>query len=155
MLRVFSTRNFNKCPDSGCVQKKPNGKWGVISGKTGKFWDADYDTEEDARAGLRAYFANKHFSIGTLDLYGERTGKYEPMMVIFLQDGKQFTWYQTQFPKEYRDSPLSEIVRSSYFRKLLLERRDQIILPINRYHPQFRQTVSEFNKFLDNNFLIR
>jgi len=49
----------NKCPKDGCVKKKPNGKWGVISGKTGKFWDADYDSEQDAKDGLQAYFVNK------------------------------------------------------------------------------------------------
>jgi hypothetical protein len=48
-----------KCPEDGCIQKKTNGKWGVISGKTGKFWDADYNTEEDAKAGLKAYFVRK------------------------------------------------------------------------------------------------
>lgn len=47
----------NKCPKNGCVKKKPNGKWGVISGKTGKFWNADYDSKKDAEAGLQAYFA--------------------------------------------------------------------------------------------------
>lgn len=49
----------NKCPEDGCIKKKSNGKWGVISGKTGKFWDADYDSEADANDGLQAYFANK------------------------------------------------------------------------------------------------
>jgi len=49
----------SKCPKDGCIQKKTNGKWGVISGKTGKFWDADYDTKEDAEKGLKAYFVRK------------------------------------------------------------------------------------------------
>ena len=49
----------NKCPDSGCIQKKDNGKWGVVSGKTGKFWSANYETQKDAEAGLKAYFVNK------------------------------------------------------------------------------------------------
>lgn len=48
-----------KCPEDGCIKKKPNGKWGIISNKTGKFWDADYDSRNDAEAGLAAYFANK------------------------------------------------------------------------------------------------
>jgi hypothetical protein len=48
----------DKCPESGCVQEKGNGKWGVISGKTGKWWDANYDSRSSAEAGLRAYFAN-------------------------------------------------------------------------------------------------
>lgn len=54
-----SLQKESKCPKGGCIKKKPNGKWGVISGKTGKFWDADYETREDAEAGLRGYFANK------------------------------------------------------------------------------------------------
>tara|TARA_R100001463_G_scaffold320_1_gene1361 strand:+ start:7728 stop:8966 length:1239 start_codon:yes stop_codon:yes gene_type:complete len=48
----------DKCPESGCVQEKGNGKWGVISGKTGKWWNANYDSRSSAEAGLRAYFAN-------------------------------------------------------------------------------------------------
>ena len=48
----------NKCPASGCVQPH-DGKWGVVSGKTGKFWDATYQSESSAEAGLRGYFANK------------------------------------------------------------------------------------------------
>jgi hypothetical protein len=52
-------KDSGKCPEDGCVQKKPNGKWGVISNKTGKFWDADYDTKADAEAGLRAYHVHK------------------------------------------------------------------------------------------------
>ena len=48
-----------KCPEDGCVQKKDNGKWGVISNKTGKFWKADYDTKKDAKDALEAYHANK------------------------------------------------------------------------------------------------
>jgi len=56
------TFSEGKCPSTGCIQKKPNGKWGIISNKTGEFWDADYDTEDDAKAGLAAYHTNKHFS---------------------------------------------------------------------------------------------
>jgi len=48
-----------KCPASGCVGKKPNGKWGVMSNKTGKWWPADYDTEKDAQDGLKAYHVHK------------------------------------------------------------------------------------------------
>jgi len=47
-----------KCPESGCVGKKPNGKWGVMSNKTGKWWPADYDSEKDADDGLKAYHAH-------------------------------------------------------------------------------------------------
>lgn len=48
-----------KCPKSGCIDKKPNGKWGVISNKTGKFWPQDYDSKGDAEDALQAYHANK------------------------------------------------------------------------------------------------
>ena len=60
MSRLASPLNAkgDKCPESGCVQEKGNGKWGVISGKTGKWWDANYDSRSSAEAGLRAYFAN-------------------------------------------------------------------------------------------------
>ena len=46
----------------GVIQKKPNGKWGIISYKTNppEFWDADYDTRESAEKALAAYHANKH-----------------------------------------------------------------------------------------------
>lgn len=67
----------SKCPKDGCIQKKTNGKWGVISGKTGKFWDADYDTKEDAEKGLKAYFVRKeniNKSLGNTKL-NENIGK--------------------------------------------------------------------------------
>ena len=48
----------NKC-DGSCIRKVGN-KWRVVSGKTGKLWDAEYDSEEDAKAGLRGYFANEN-----------------------------------------------------------------------------------------------
>lgn len=49
-----------KVNENQYVKEKPNGKWGVISAKTGKFWDADYDTKESAEDGFKAYEANKH-----------------------------------------------------------------------------------------------
>lgn len=56
------TFSEGKCPSTGCIQKKPNGKWGIISNKTGEFWKPDYESEESAKAALSAYHANKHFS---------------------------------------------------------------------------------------------
>ena len=46
----------------GVIQKKPNGKWGIISYKTNppEFWSADYDTKESAEKALAAYHARKH-----------------------------------------------------------------------------------------------
>ena len=43
------------CPESGCIGKKPNGKWGVVSNKTGDWWPANYDTKEKAESALKAY----------------------------------------------------------------------------------------------------
>lgn len=47
-----------KCPKSGCITKRGS-KWRIISNKTGKLWDAEYDSKADAEAGLDAYHANK------------------------------------------------------------------------------------------------
>lgn len=46
--------------NEGVIQKKPNGKWGIMSKKTGKFWPQDYDSEENASDALKAYHANLH-----------------------------------------------------------------------------------------------
>lgn len=50
-----------KAKKEGVIQKKPNGKWGIISFKTNPptWWDAEYDSEESAKKGLSGYFANK------------------------------------------------------------------------------------------------
>lgn len=55
----LNEKKDGKCPKSGCV-KKVGDKWRVISNKTGKLWPAEYDTEDDAKAGLAAYFVNKN-----------------------------------------------------------------------------------------------
>jgi len=64
-MKTFSkleNKIFGMCPTEGCIKKKSNGKWGIISNKTGKFWNANYDSEEEAHKGLEAYFVNKTFS---------------------------------------------------------------------------------------------
>lgn len=38
---------------------KVNGKW-RIRGKTQRYWPAEYDTKEKAKAALRAYWAHQH-----------------------------------------------------------------------------------------------
>jgi len=43
-----------ECPKSGCVVKR-DGKWRVMSNKTGKLWNATYKSKKDAEAGLRAF----------------------------------------------------------------------------------------------------
>jgi hypothetical protein len=50
-------KNENKCNGS-CIEKHGN-KWRVRSGQSGKLWNAEYDSKEDAEAGLRGYFANE------------------------------------------------------------------------------------------------
>jgi hypothetical protein len=45
-----------KCPESGCVTDR-DGKWRIISNKTGKLWPQTYDTKEDAEDALKAYHA--------------------------------------------------------------------------------------------------
>lgn len=59
LVESVNEAKSGKCPKSGCIKKKPNGKWGVISNKTGKFWNADYDTKHDAEDGLKAYHVNE------------------------------------------------------------------------------------------------
>lgn len=47
---------------SGVIQKKPNGKWGIISYKSDppEWWDANYDSKKDAQSALNGYWANKN-----------------------------------------------------------------------------------------------
>lgn len=53
-----SSKKSGKCPASGCIKKKSNGSWGVISNKTGKLWPANYKTKGSARKALAAYHIN-------------------------------------------------------------------------------------------------
>lgn len=50
-----------KAKESGVIQKDRSGDWRIISFKQSpaEFWDAHYDTREDAEAALRGYQANK------------------------------------------------------------------------------------------------
>lgn len=41
---------------------KVGNKW-RIKGKKVRYWDAEYDTKEDAENALKAYWANKHESL--------------------------------------------------------------------------------------------
>ena len=43
-----------KCPDSGCITQR-DGKWRIISNKTGKLWPQTYDSRKDAKNALDAY----------------------------------------------------------------------------------------------------
>lgn len=46
----------------GVVQKDKNGNWRIISFKTNppEFWNAKYDSRENAENALQAYHANRH-----------------------------------------------------------------------------------------------
>ena len=55
--RIKRRLSEGKCPKSGCITKRGK-KWRIISNKTGKLWDAEYDSKADAEAGLDAYHAN-------------------------------------------------------------------------------------------------
>ena len=48
----------------GVIQKDQNGDWRIISYKQNppEFWDAHYDSKEDAEKALGAYHAQKHYS---------------------------------------------------------------------------------------------
>lgn len=49
-----------KCPAKGCIGKKPNGAWGVMSNITGKWWPADYKSKSSAEDALKAYHVHAH-----------------------------------------------------------------------------------------------
>lgn len=51
-----------KAKRSGVIQKDSSGTWRIISLKTSpaEYWDAHYDTKEDAEKALSAYHARKH-----------------------------------------------------------------------------------------------
>lgn len=46
------------CPDTGCI-KQSDGKWRIISNKTGKLWPQKYETKEKAKNALGAYHASR------------------------------------------------------------------------------------------------
>ena len=48
-----------KCPKSGCIEKDGNGKWRIISNKTGKYWPQKYKTKKTAESALDAYHASR------------------------------------------------------------------------------------------------
>lgn len=50
-----------KAKKEGVIQKDKNGSWRIISFKTSppEYWNAHYDTKEDAEKALQAYHANR------------------------------------------------------------------------------------------------
>lgn len=75
---IYSVKRFSKKPigdrevvdpetakvakETSVIQKKPNGKWGIISFKTTKptWWPSDFETEAKALSSLRGYQVNRH-----------------------------------------------------------------------------------------------
>jgi hypothetical protein len=47
-----------KCPDSGCIEQR-DGKWRIISNKTGDLWPQTYDSKGNAEDALDAYHASR------------------------------------------------------------------------------------------------
>jgi len=64
-----SAEMLEKAKSDGVIQKKPNGSWGIISIQAGEWWNADYDTKENAENALKAYHANKSKHFSTSDVY--------------------------------------------------------------------------------------
>jgi hypothetical protein len=60
---------------SGVVQKKPNGKWGIISLKSGEWWNANYLSRESAESALKAYHSGR-FNNTKLDLLNKKSAIY-------------------------------------------------------------------------------
>lgn len=54
-----SDEDMKKAETEGVVQRKPNGKWGIISKRKREWWSADYSSKALAEAGLRGYQMNK------------------------------------------------------------------------------------------------
>lgn len=54
-----SEEDLKKAKESGVVQIKPNGSWGIISIENGEWWLPDYESEESAKAALKAYHAGR------------------------------------------------------------------------------------------------
>ena len=59
---AVSPEDMAKAEESGVVQIKPNGSWGIISMAKGEWWDANYSSEESARSALKAYHARSRHS---------------------------------------------------------------------------------------------
>lgn len=60
MLYSFLEKNEEKEKKSVIV--KVGNKWKILKKNRRDYWDADYDTNKDAQAALRAYWANKKWT---------------------------------------------------------------------------------------------
>jgi len=54
-----SDKDLAKAKESGVVQMKPNGSWGIISIEKGEWWVPDYESEDAAKNALQAYHAGR------------------------------------------------------------------------------------------------
>jgi hypothetical protein len=43
------------CGAQGCIRKVEGGRWGIMSGKTGKMWPSTYDSKAEAEDVLKRY----------------------------------------------------------------------------------------------------
>jgi len=57
-----SKADLEKAEKDGVIQRKPNGKWGIISRQAKEWWNADYETKENAQKSLAAYQSQKNYS---------------------------------------------------------------------------------------------
>lgn len=55
-----SSADMKKAETDGVVQRRPDGKWGIIAKRKRLWWSAGYDSRESAEAALRAYHAGRH-----------------------------------------------------------------------------------------------
>jgi len=81
----------------GCVTQK-DGSWKVISNKTGKLWDANYSSEADAEAALRAYHAGGPSRVSSSPLNDQNKGygsELGDMPVVDIEKGDA----EGDFPK--------------------------------------------------------
>ena len=55
-----SKKDLEKAEKYGVVQKRPDGKWGIIAIKKKLWWTPGYSSEENAKNALKAYQAGKY-----------------------------------------------------------------------------------------------
>ncbi len=55
-----SKKDLERAKKYGVVQKRPDGKWGIIAIKKKLWWTPGYSSEENAKNALKAYQAGKY-----------------------------------------------------------------------------------------------
>jgi len=56
--KLLEAAEGDKCGKQGCI-RQVDGKWRVMSGKTGKLWPAKYPTKQGAEDALDAWHASR------------------------------------------------------------------------------------------------